>query len=130
MSGKRSRGSNGVDWALADECSRDSNLSWSGDSTRLSNPAALAAGEDRSLSSSSKASRLLQSRAKADKALKEQNPDILKEKFASIARVPKVCRPFLSKTGLMVLKHDSNDRLKLLRKSWKIWLVVVDRLVS
>jgi len=77
---KRSRGTNGVDWPWTDECSRDSNLSWSGDSLRMKN-------EDRSISSSSKMARNRPTK-KVDG--KGDTSDVLKEKFASIARVPKV----------------------------------------
>ncbi|KZS03271.1 Mediator of RNA polymerase II transcription subunit [Daphnia magna] len=91
LSGKRSRGSNGVDWPWVDECSRDSNLSWSGDSLRMTNHSALGGGEDRSVSSSSKASRPPRARSKIDTSIKPEPPsDVLREKFASIARVSKV----------------------------------------
>ncbi|XP_046635044.1 mediator of RNA polymerase II transcription subunit 26-like isoform X2 [Daphnia pulicaria] len=91
LTGKRSRGSNGVDWPWMDECSRDSNLSWSGDSLRMTNHSALGGGEDRSISSSSKASRPLRGRSKAEVNVKpEPTSDVLREKFASIARVSKV----------------------------------------
>lgn len=74
-----------------DECSRDSNLSWSGDSLRMTNHSALGGGEDRSISSSSKASRPLRGRSKAEVNVKpEPTSDVLREKFASIARVSKV----------------------------------------
>jgi len=85
---KRSRVTNGVDWPWMDECSRDSNLSWSGDSTRMNQSSMpQGGGEERSVSSCSKTGRRSVPKkvdAKADSA------DVLKEKFASIARVSKV----------------------------------------
>jgi len=86
---KRSRGTNGVDWPWTDECSRDSNLSWSGDSIRLnqSSMPPQGSGEDRSVSSCSKTGR--RSVTKKTDA-KPDSADVLKEKFASIARVSKV----------------------------------------
>lgn len=74
-----------------DECSRDSNLSWSGDSLRMTNHSVLGGGEDRSMSSSSKTSRPPRGRSKIEGTIKsEPTSDVLREKFASIARVPKV----------------------------------------
>ena len=78
-----------MDWPWTDECSRDSNLSWSGDSTRMNQSSMPPQGEDRSASSCSKTGRRSVTKkvdAKADSA------DVLKEKFASIARVSKVIR--------------------------------------
>ena len=80
-----------MDWPYIDECSRDSNLSWSGDSLRMTNHSVLGGGEDRSVSSSSKASRPPRGRSKVETSIKpEPTSDVLREKFASIARVPKV----------------------------------------
>lgn len=86
LTGKRSRTSNGAgDWPWPDECSRDSNMSWSGDSIRMgSQTAAAIAAEDRSLSSSSRAN------VRSGARIKGEAGDVLKEKFASIARVSKV----------------------------------------
>ena len=78
-----------MDWPWTDECSRDSNLSWSGDSIRLnqSSMPPQGSGEDRSVSSCSKTGR--RSVTKKTDA-KPDSADVLKEKFASIARVSKV----------------------------------------
>lgn len=79
-------GSGGTEWPWTDECSRDSNLSWSGDSSRLGNHTAGGVGASATgldeRSSSSKG-RPIRKHGKPDS-------DVLKEKFASIARSSKV----------------------------------------
>lgn len=95
-----------MDWPWIDECSRDSNLSLSGDSLRMTNHSMIG-GEDRSVSSSSKASRPPRGRSKIEGIIKpEPTSDVLREKFASIARVPKV-----SRISFHNLRHFNSNRV-------------------